>query len=316
VKQQLTDILEQFLAYIAAEKRLSPNTTAAYMSDLEQFFTYLEESGLTRINQLDDLSQTDIEQYMLYLDGQYAVKSIHRKLSSIREFLNFCLSENYLTHDVMSAIHPPKLPLRLPQTLTVEQVFNLLDAAKVGEPPKNLRDSAVLETMYATGARVSEVVGLAPDDIKYDATHTKGGIVRLFGKGSKERFVPIGRPAVEAIEAYITRARPELAARNHSKQGVPPNLFLNLRGSRLSRQSIWEIVKTCAKRARLGSPLEDEISPHSLRHSFATHLLEGGADIRSVQELLGHASITTTQIYTHVSIATIREVYATAHPRK
>jgi integrase/recombinase XerD len=199
-------------------------------------------------------------------------------------------------HDVARAVHPPSPPKRLPKALPVNEVLTLLET--VG----NLRDKALLELLYSTGARISEVVGLDIDDI--DAAERT---VLLDGKGGKQRLVPVGRPALAAVDAYLVRARPALAAKGRGT----PALFLNARGGRLSRQSAWTVLKTAAEDAGITAT----VSPHTLRHSFATHLLEGGADVRVVQELLGHASVTTTQVYTLVTVTTLREVYATAHPR-
>jgi integrase/recombinase XerD len=193
-------------------------------------------------------------------------------------------------------------PRRLPKAITVEQVADLLEAAGAEQTPRALRDKALLELLYATGARISEAVGLDVDDLDL-----ADGMVRLHGKGDKDRVVPVGRCAREAVEAYKVRARPELAK---AGRGVPA-LFLNARGGRLSRQAAWTVLRDAAARAGLHTP----VSPHTLRHSFATHLLDGGADVRVVQELLGHASVTTTQIYTLVTVDRLREVYATAHPR-
>jgi integrase/recombinase XerD len=204
--------------------------------------------------------------------------------------------------DAASAVRPPSPPRRLPKALPVDDVLALLEGAAVEEGPRGLRDRALLELLYGTGARISEAVGLAVDDVDVD-----GGSALLHGKGGKDRIVPLGQYARDAVEAYLVRGRPALAA---AGRGTPA-LFLNHRGGQLSRQSAWTALRQAAERA--GLPIE--VSPHTLRHSFATHLLDGGADVRVVQELLGHASVTTTQIYTMVTVERLREVYATAHPR-
>ena len=217
--------------------------------------------------------------------------------------------------DPAANVAPPKPPARLPKAIPVEAVERLLAASSLGDTPESLRDRALLEILYGVGARISEAVGLDLDDLESEAPghdagggQPRGGVgsVRLRGKGGKERVVPVGRYAVEAVTAYLVRGRPALAT--HGRGG--PALFLNQRGSRLSRQSAWAVIQRAAGRAGL-----EHVSPHTLRHSFATHLLDGGADVRVVQELLGHASVTTTQIYTMVSVHRLREVYAGAHPR-
>jgi integrase/recombinase XerD len=204
--------------------------------------------------------------------------------------------------DPAGAVSPPRPPSRLPKAISIEDVERLLEAASVGDTPASLRDRALLEVLYGSGARISEAVGLDVDDI--DAEE---GVVRLFGKGSKERIVPLGSYAAQAVAAYLVRGRPAFAAKG---KGTPA-VFLNQRGGRLSRQSAWAALRTASHRANLPGHL----SPHTLRHSFATHLLDGGADVRVVQELLGHASVTTTQIYTLVTVQRLREVYAQSHPR-
>jgi integrase/recombinase XerD len=221
-------------------------------------------------------------------------------LSSVRGFHRYLLDEGQVETDASAATTPPKLASRLPKAITIEQMASVLEAAK-GDSPQQLRDSALLELLYATGARVSEAVDLNVDDV------IEGDVVRLFGKGGKQRIVPLGSYARTAIDAYLVRARPGLSAKGMST----PALFLGVRGQRVSRQNAWLIIQAAAKRANLGI----EISPHTFRHSFATHLLSGGADVRVVQELLGHSSVATTQIYTLVTADTLRDMYTTAHPR-
>jgi integrase/recombinase XerD len=223
-----------------------------------------------------------------------------RMLSSIRGFHRFLLDEQVVGTDVTADLKPPKLAMRLPKAITIEQVERVL-AATDGDEPQALRDKALLELLYATGARVSEAVALNLDDL------VDGEVVRLFGKGGKQRIVPVGSFARAAIDAYLVRARPVLSARGR----FTPALFLGARGARVSRQNAWLIIRAAAERAQLGI----EISPHTFRHSFATHLLAGGADVRVVQELLGHSSVATTQLYTLVTADTLRDMYTTAHPR-
>jgi integrase/recombinase XerD len=231
-----------------------------------------------------------------------APASAARAIVAVRGFHRFLVLEGETTHDPAGAVTPPKPPMRLPKAISVESVEALLAASSVGDTPESLRDRALLELLYGVGARISEAVGVDLDDLDAEL-----GAIRLLGKGSKERVVPVGRYAIEAVAAYVVRGRPALAAKGRGG----PALFLNQRGTRLSRQSAWAILRRAAERAGL----REHVSPHTLRHSFATHLLDGGADVRVVQELLGHASVTTTQIYTMVSPHRLREVYAGAHPR-
>jgi integrase/recombinase XerD len=234
--------------------------------------------------------------------------SAARTVVAVRGLHRFLLLEGVAVTDPASDVRPPSTPKRLPKAIGVGEVERLLDAASVGGTPASLRDRALLEVLYGSGARISEAVGLDVDDLHLpDSGAEDGGLLRLRGKGSKERLVPVGSYAVSALQAYLVRVRPELAARGRGT----PAVFLNTRGGRLSRQSAWAVLVTAAERAGLSA----HVSPHTLRHSFATHLLEGGADVRVVQELLGHASVTTTQIYTRVTADTLREVYAAAHPR-
>jgi integrase/recombinase XerD len=221
---------------------------------------------------------------------------------AVRGFHRFLALEGATETDPAQAVAPPRIPKHLPKAISVSDVESLLSAASLGDGPAALRDRALLEVLYGAGARISEAVGLDLDDMDLDQ-----GSVRLFGKGGKERVVPLGSYARAAVTAYLVRVRPSLALLGKGT----PGLFLNLRGGRLSRQGAWAVIRVAAERAALAST----ISPHTLRHSFATHMLDGGADVRVVQELLGHASVTTTQIYTMVTVAHLREVYAEAHPR-
>jgi len=237
--------------------------------------------------------------------------SAARAVVAVRGFHRFAVREGLARVDPAATVHPPAPPRRLPKAIAVEEVAALLDAAGAEETPLALRDRALLELLYGTGARISEVVVLDVDDMEVDRPDEAGaggaGLVRLAGKGGKQRVVPVGRLARQALSAYLVRSRPALAA---AGRGTPA-LFLNARGGRLSRQSAWTVLRAAAARAGLSA----RISPHTLRHSFATHLLDGGADVRVVQELLGHASVTTTQVYTLVTVDRLREVYAAAHPR-
>jgi len=248
-----------------------------------------------------------------------AASSAARAVAAVRGLHAFAVAEGMAAADVAGRLRPPAPPRRLPRAIGVAEVERLIAAAGVGEGPGNprpLRDRALLELLYGTGARISEAVGLDVDDLGIaDRADGPGGpdgppaTLRLSGKGGKQRIVPVGRYAREALDAYLIRARPTLAA--GSRRARPsPAVFLNARGGRLTRQGAWGILKAAAERAGLAG-----ISPHTLRHSFATHLLDGGADVRVVQELLGHASVTTTQVYTLVTVDKLREVYASAHPR-
>lgn len=296
---------EQFLAHIGIERGLADATVKAYESDVERYATWLHERGIAN---LDQVTKQDVEEYVAFLDTEGAsARSKARHLASIHEFHKFALSQHLVADDVSSAVKAPKGAGTLPDVLSVAEVTRLLDTAAMSgsDDPIVLRDKALLEFMYATGCRVSEATGVNLEDIDVNDR-----IVRLMGKGSKERLVPFGSYAAEAVQRYLNAARGELE-RRATKSPERRALFLNKRGKRLSRQSVWEIVKLAGDRAHIERPLH----PHTLRHSLATHLLQGGADVRTVQELLGHASVTTTQIYTHVSPENLIETYLSAHPR-
>lgn len=306
---ELAQALEAYLAHLDVERGLSANTLAAYRRDLSRYVGFLAGRG---IGSPAGVTERDVEDYVLAVrtgsDGRAALSasSAARGVVAIRGWHRFCVPEGLAAQDPAREVHPPAQPRRLPHALTVEEVRRLLEDGVPGDGPVPLRDRALLELLYGTGARISEAVGLDLDDL--DLTPGESA-VRLFGKGSKERVVPVGSYAASAVEAYAVRARPALAA---AGRGTPA-LFLNTRGARLSRQSAWAVLRTAAERAHL--PATAHVSPHTLRHSFATHLLQGGADIRVVQELLGHASVTTTQIYTMVTPDLLREVYEANHPR-
>lgn len=303
----LAEDLGEYLAHLAVERGLSEHTVAAYRRDLSRYATYLGEAG---VNRLTDVDQAKVGAFVEAMrtgsDGGHplSASSAGRAVVAVRGWHRFALREGRAAGDPAAAVRPPSSIKRLPKAISTDEVERLLAAAAAADPPRGLRDRALLELLYGTGARISEAVGLDVDDL--DLTPDRSA-VRLFGKGRKERVVPLGRYAVEAVEAYLVRGRPGLA---RAGRGTPA-LFLNTRGQRLSRQSAWAVLQAAAARAGL----EAHVSPHTLRHSFATHLLAGGADVRVVQELLGHASVTTTQIYTLVTVQTLREVYAASHPR-
>ncbi|MCV2394681.1 site-specific tyrosine recombinase XerD [Actinotalea sp. M2MS4P-6] len=294
-----------YLDHLAVERGLSANTLAAYRRDLSRYQSYLAARGRT---DLAEVSEADVRDYVLAVrtgaDGgrALAASSTARMVAAVHGWHRFGALEGWTVTDPASPVKPPARPRRLPKALGVAEVTALLEAAGIGDGPVPLRDRALLELLYSTGARISEVVGLDVDDLDLET-----GEVLLRGKGDKQRVVPVGSYARDAVEAYLVRARPELAAHGRGT----PAIFLNTLGRRLSRQSGWAVLRLAAERAGL----TQAISPHTLRHSFATHLLAGGADVRVVQELLGHASVTTTQIYTQVSPELLREVYVAAHPR-
>lgn len=297
---------EQCLVHIGIERGLAKATVSAYESDLNKYVAWLQTHGITKP---DDIAKQDVEDYIAALDADgESARSKARRLASIHEFHRFALAQHAVSADVAASVKAPKGASVLPDVLSVDEVSRLLDAAAVGgsTDPVVLRDKALLEFMYATGCRVSEAVGTNLDDIDLEEK-----VVRLMGKGSKQRLVPLGSYARNSVVAYLNAGRGELERRSTAKVPERRALFLNKRGKRISRQSVWEIVKTAGGRAGITKPLH----PHTLRHSFATHLIQGGADVRTVQELLGHASVTTTQIYTHVSPEALIETYLTAHPR-
>ena len=297
---------EQFLVHIGIERGLAKATVSAYESDLNKYVAWLQTHGITKP---DDIAKQDVEDYIAALDADgESARSKARRLASIHEFHRFALAQHAVSADVAASVKAPNGARVLPDVLSVDEVSRLLDAAAVGgsTDPVVLRDKALLEFMYATGCRVSEAVGTNLDDIDLEEK-----VVRLMGKGSKQRLVPLGSYARNSVVVYLNAGRGELERRSTAKVPERRALFLNKRGKRISRQSVWEIVKTAGERAGITKPLH----PHTLRHSFATHLIQGGADVRTVQELLGHASVTTTQIYTHVSPEALIETYLTAHPR-
>lgn len=293
-----------YLDHLTVERGLAANTLAAYRRDLDRYVEYLTTRG---VDDPSAVREADVADFLATIrtgeDGGAPLRatSAARAVVAVRGFHRFLLLEGRTATDPAGRVQPPATPKRLPKAISVGDVERLL-AATATDTVTGLRDRALLEVLYGSGARISEAVGLAVDDLDAGA-----GLVRLHGKGGKERVVPLGRYALDAVDAYRVRARPVLAARGRGTAAV----FLNARGGPLSRQSAWAILAAAAERAGLAA----RVSPHTLRHSFATHLLEGGADVRVVRELLGHASVTTTQLYTRVTADTLREVYVASHPR-
>lgn len=297
-----------YLDHLQVERGLSQNTLNAYARDLARYFEFIN----SRSKNFSQVNENDLADFLTYLrngNSDHAIlsaTSAARTLIAVRGFHKFTSRENGGL-DPAQSVKPPTPGRRLPKALSVNQIELIIASTGDGSTAKSLRDCALVELLYSTGARISELIDLNRNDVKDPITS-----LRLLGKGGKERIVPVGKYAVAALEKYLVRARPALLASGTSgTSGHEKALFLNLRGTRLSRQSAWEIIRTAAKNAGI----EVEISPHTMRHSFATHLLDGGADIRTVQELLGHASVATTQIYTLVTIDRLREAYASAHPR-
>lgn len=294
-----------YLDHLAVERGLAANTLAAYRRDLARYADWLAEAG---VDALGDVQAAHVARFAEHLregDEEHvglSATSAARTVVAVRGLHRFAALEGLTDTDPAAEVRPPAPARRLPKALELDQIERLLAAASRDDTALALRDRALLEFLYGTGARISEALGLDVDDID---TVTRA--VRIVGKGGKERVVPLGSYALEAIEAYRVRARPALAVAGRGTA----RLFLNSRGGALSRQSAWAILRSCAERA----DIDADISPHSLRHSFATHLIDGGADVRVVQELLGHASVTTTQVYTLVTVDRLREIYATAHPR-
>ena len=294
-----------YLDHLAVERGLAANTLSSYRRDLRRYQAYLEELG---IGNLDDVTEATVTSFLVRLregDADHPAlssTSAARTVVAVRGFHKFAVSDGLATHDPAASVKPPAPAKRLPKALPLGDVEAILEASGSAGTTLALRDRALLEVLYGTGARISEGVGLDVDDLD-----TVDGTVLLRGKGGKERLVPVGSYALEAVDAYLVRGRPELVAAGSGTAA----LFLNARGGRLSRQSAWAVLVRAAERAGITR----DVSPHTLRHSFATHLLDGGADVRVVQELLGHASVTTTQVYTLVTVDNLREVFATAHPR-
>lgn len=291
-------IIEEYLKFIQIEKGLSVNTIGAYRRDLNKYKEYLD---LQKTSNIDFVDRQTIQECLGYLiDQGQSSKSIARFISTIRSFHQFALREKYSAKDPTVLIETPKYEKKLPDVLEVDEVIDLLNAPDLNKN-NGYRDRTMLELLYATGMRVSEVIQIEVEDV-----NLMMGFVRVFGKGDKERIVPIGDTVIDYLTTYIETVRPQLL-----KQTVTNVLFLNMHGKPLSRQGIWKMIKQNGLKANINKTL----TPHTLRHSFATHLLENGADLRAVQEMLGHSDISTTQLYTHVSKSQIRKMYNQYHPR-
>lgn len=307
---ELARLLDEHDSWLAVERGLASNSLSAYRRDLRRYAAYLRSRGLTDAALVDE---STVSAYVDHLKGardedgraRYAPSSVARALVAVRSFHRFCLEEGFVDVDPSEEVGAPRVPQGIPKALTEQEVEALLGAV-VGDDARALRDRAILETLYATGVRISELVGLDRRDLDFEAA-----LLRVVGKGDKERVVPIGRSARGALDDYLARGRPQLE-RPATRSRVPGDpVLLNARGGRLTRQGCWKIVTTAGDRVGLTGRL----SPHVLRHSCATHMLDHGADIRVVQELLGHASLSTTQVYTKVSPERLRAVYELAHPR-
>ncbi len=305
-RSTLERAIQTYLDHLTVERGLALNTVVSYRRDLQRYLAFVEARGVDTPGLVTDRLVRDFLTALRVGDTDHkplAAGSAARTLAAVRGFHRFCLREGLSEGDPAHEVTPAAPRRRLPKAIPVSEVEAIVEAAGIDQTPKALRDRALLEVLYGAGARISEAVGLDIDDLDLDR-----GAVRLHGKGGRQRLVPLGSFACTAVQAYLSRARPGLVTK-----GVgTPALFLNLRGGRLSRQSAWVVLRQAADKAGVST---ESLSPHTLRHSFATHLLDGGADVRVVQELLGHASVTTTQIYTLVTVDRLREVYAASHPR-
>lgn len=305
VTGELGRAVRTYLDHLSVERGLAANTLSSYRRDLRRYQEYLAEIG---VESLDAVAEAHVSSFLVRLregDADHpplSSTSAARTVVAVRGFHKFAVADGLATADPAAAVKPPTPAKRLPKALPLSDVEAILEASGAAGTTLALRDRALLEVLYGTGARISEAVGLDVDDLD-----PVDGTVLLRGKGGKERLVPVGSFARDAVDAYLVRGRPELVA---TGSGTPA-LFLNARGGRLTRQSAWAVLVKAAERAGVTR----DVSPHTLRHSFATHLLDGGADVRVVQELLGHASVTTTQVYTLVTVENLREVFAAAHPR-
>jgi len=294
-----------YIDHLRIERGLSENSLTSYGRDLRYFLEFLQNEDV----ELSKVTASVLSAFEVWLkDRSLAISSINRTNSAVKSFLIYCARE-YELNLPTGEISSHKIARKLPKALTIEEVASLINSAQSLSEATSLRDVALLELLYSTGGRVSEIIGINVNDLaKVDSDNEVIQTIKLRGKGAKERIVPIGSFALTALDNYLVRVRPSLVAKSAKSESA---LFLNSRGGRLSRQSAWNIVLEAAK----ASGLEGEVSPHVFRHSYATHLLDGGADIRVVQELLGHSSVTTTQIYTLVTIDKIRQSYSSAHPR-
>ncbi len=309
-----------YLDHLVVERGLAENSVKSYRRDLRRYLAYLHRVGVT---ELDQVTEQTVSGFLMDLrEGSsehppLSASSAGRSVVAVRGFHRFAVKDGLARVDPSAAVRPPTPAKRLPKAISLGDVEKLLEAAAAAGTALALRDRALLEVLYGTGARISEAVGMDLDDLELNPDDPAGSSVLLRGKGSKERIVPVGQYARDAVQTYLVRGRPALVstgsttARGGTGTERAGALFLNARGGRLSRQSAWAVIVKAAERAGVTA----EVSPHTLRHSFATHLLEGGADVRVVQELLGHASVTTTQVYTLVTVDSLREVFATAHPR-
>jgi integrase/recombinase XerD len=303
-------VVRSYLDHLAVERGVAANTLSSYRRDLLRYLDYLDTRRVAAIADVDAATVGGFLSYLREGDDEHpplSAASAARAVIAVRGLHRFALRDGLVDVDVAREVRPAAPPRRLPKAISIEDVERLLDAAGYAGTSLAMRDRALLELLYGTGARISEATGLDVDDLYLADSGGDDSTVLLSGKGGKQRQVPVGSYAAQALSAYLVRARPQLAAGGSGT----PRLFLNARGGPLSRQSAWAVLRTAAEKAGLTA----HISPHTLRHSFATHLMEGGADVRVVQELLGHASVTTTQIYTLVTVDTLREVYASAHPR-
>lgn len=294
----MRELIENFLSYLSVERGLSSNTILSYREDLNFYADFLSQRS---VDSLTKSSKNDVVNFMMYQkDKGLAVNSIARRLAAIKVFYRFLVRERLLKSDPTSLIDSPKLWKKIPETLSLNEVEQLLRQPNIRDT-QGIRDRAILETLYATGMRVSEAVNLKVDSVNLDI-----GFLRCIGKGNKERVIPLGNKAITSIKRYRSISRPRLLKNKES-----PFLFVSRLGKKISRQSMWKLVKRYAREARIKKPMR----PHILRHSFATHLLEGGADLRSVQEMLGHANISTTQIYTHINKERLKSIHRMFHPR-
>ncbi len=295
----MDELIEAFLNYLSVERGLSRNTIISYSEDLKNYAGYLKGRS---ISSFSDTSKNDIVGFMLFRkDRKLAANSIARSLAAIRMFYRFLVRERILPADPSSLVDSPKLWKKIPETLSINEVEKLLSVVNIRDEKQGIRDRAILETLYATGMRVSEAVNL-----KLDKVNTEIGFLRCIGKGDKERIIPLGKKAITSINRYLQVSRPKLLKKKESEA-----LFVSRSGKRISRQSLWKMIKHYARLARIKKP----IKPHILRHSFATHLLERGADLRSVQEMLGHSNISTTQLYTHINKERLKSIHRQFHPR-
>jgi integrase/recombinase XerD len=298
--------IERFLKYLVVEKGFSRNTEEAYRNDLYQLETFETEQA-SRRGEISDWSKFDRQEMLSYMlnlkEKKYASTTLARKIAAAKSFFKFMMEEHQIEHNPTENIASLRVGRALPKPISVAQARRLLDEPTRGDPtPESKRDRAMLELLYASGIRVSELVGLNLGDVD-----CSGGFVRCIGKGSKERIIPIYPRAAAAVSDYLEDARPHIVDAHADEQAM----FLNVRGERLTRQGLWQILKGYAKAANI----ESDVTPHTLRHSFATHMLNGGADLRMVQELLGHANISTTQVYTHLTSEHVKRTYDKAHPR-